>query len=92
MCREDFIEVAVGADAILYLMGLTGLVSQRQIGNRVPLCGSIKLGVWTQGREGGTRAIFAKRIVGDLFGDGRTECGGNGEAGQRCPARKEERC
>ena len=89
MCREDFIEVAVGADAIFYLMGLTGLVSQRQIGNRVPLCGSIKLGVWTQGREGGTRAIFSGLAVGNLFSNGRAGCGGNGEAGQRCPARKE---
>src|SRR6516164_5463987 len=60
---EDFVEVAVGADAIFYLMGLTGLVSQRQIGNRVPLCGSIKLGVWTQGRENGTRAIFSGLAV-----------------------------
>jgi len=47
MCRVDFIEVAVGADAIFDLMGLTGLMSKRAIGDREPLRGSIKLGVWT---------------------------------------------
>jgi hypothetical protein len=80
MCREDFIEVAVGADAILYLMGLAGLMGQRAIGNRVSLCGPMKLGVWTRGREDGTRAIFSGRAVGNLFSNGRAVCGGNGEA------------
>jgi hypothetical protein len=47
MCRIDFIEVAVCADAIFYLMAFAGLMSKRAIGNREPLCGSIKLGVWT---------------------------------------------
>src|SRR6516165_7595948 len=89
---EDFVEVAVGADAIFYLMGLAGLMSQRAIGNRIVLCGSIELGVWTQGREGGTRAIVPGRAVGNLFSNGRAGRGGNGEAGQGCAARKEERC
>ena len=92
MRREDFVEVAVSADAILYLTRLAGLMCQRAIGNWIPLCGSIKFGVWTQGREGGTRAIFSGLAVGNLFSNGRAGCGGNGEAGQRCPARKEERC
>jgi len=47
MCRVDFIEVAVGADAIFYLIGVAGLTSKRMIGDREPICGSIKLGVWT---------------------------------------------
>ena len=36
MCRVDFIEVAVCADAIFYLVGLTGLMSKRAIGDREP--------------------------------------------------------
>jgi hypothetical protein len=43
--REDFIKMAVGADAVFDLMRFARLMSKRAIGNRISLRSTIILGV-----------------------------------------------
>src|SRR5205085_2808997 len=79
--RTNFIKMTVSADAILPLMRLAGLNTERGIGDRKSLRCTIKLGVRTRRREDRAGGLFSGRIRRLAKGGA---CGAGGKTSERC--------